>query len=140
MGWPTLASSLPNVVLTGFTPTNGGKSDPAAERKYENQYFDQSSPAHIGGGRQRPRQHAVDNAFLLEPERGNDAPIRIDDRRDAGIGGAHDRQTLLDGAEFRLVKMLIGPGAGAEPGIIGQVQKPPGPVFGSVTASGKMIS
>ncbi len=35
---------------------------------------------------------------LAETDLGENASIRIDDRRDAGIGGAHDRQTLLDGA------------------------------------------
>ena len=53
---------------------------------------------------------------------------RINDRGDAGIGGAHERQAFLDGADARLLQMLIGTGAVSEPAVIGDVDDPAGPL------------
>ena len=40
----------------------------------------------------------------------HDAAKGIDHRRDAGIGGAHERQAFLDGAQAGLGEMLVGAG------------------------------
>ena len=59
-----------------------------------------------------------------------DAAIGVGDHRDAGVGGADQRQALLDRAHPRHGEMLVGAGAAAEPGIVGDVHQPGGPVAG----------
>src|SRR4029079_5586396 len=71
-------------------------------------------------------QETVDDSLLLQTELAEDASVRIDDRRDAGVGRAHHWQTLLDGAKLCLMKMLIRTSARAEPRIVGDVQEPAG--------------
>src|SRR5439155_8646537 len=45
-----------------------------------------------------------------------------------GIGGAHQRQTLLDRAYARLLQVLVWPGAVAEPAVIGEIDEPARPL------------
>ena len=49
----------------------------------------------------------------------HDAAERIDHAGDSGIGGAHQRQAFGDGEHARLLEMLVGPGADAEPAVVG---------------------
>ena len=48
----------------------------------------------------------------------------VDDGRNAGIGGAHQREPEFDRAQARLREMLVGPGREAEPGVVGDIQHP----------------
>src|SRR4029077_14083431 len=84
---------------------------PAGDGKDENQEFDPKSKPHERRARQGRRQNAVDDSLFLQTELGQHASVRIDDSRDASVGGVYHRQALLDGAKFSLVKMLIGTGA-----------------------------
>ena len=82
------------------------------------------------------------HAFLAETDLGENAPVRIDHRRDAGIGGADDRQALLDGADSRLMKVLIGTRAGSEPGVVGDVEQParPAPLLGDIVGKDDLVA
>src|SRR5262245_31865645 len=100
------------------------KCEVAKKRKGENREFDPAPPHYEFRIRQSLRQKPVDGSFLLETKLGQYAPVGIDDGRDSGIGGAYHRQALFDGAKLCLMKMLIGTEAGAEPRIVGDVEKP----------------
>src|ERR1044072_1755714 len=67
--------------------------------------------AHIHGRLDRARQAGVEHAFEAEAEFAPRAAERIDHRRDAGVGGAHQRQAFLDRAPPRLLQKLAGAGA-----------------------------
>jgi hypothetical protein len=71
------------------------------------------------------------------PGRFRPAPAaRVDHRRDAGIGRAHQRQAHLDGADAGLRQMLVRAGDAAEPGVVGHLQDPVGPRGGAQMARG----
>src|SRR5215831_4633970 len=97
---------------------------PSANDERENQEFDPASPAREGRGRQGKRQKPIDHALPFQAERRKHAPVWIDDRRDARIGGAHHRQALLHRAELGLMKMLIRSCASAKPSVVGHVEEP----------------
>src|SRR5262249_41827765 len=73
------------------------------------------------------REGCIEHALGTERQRFDDAPERIDDRGNSAIGRPYQRKPLFDRAYSRLLKMLIGACAGAEPSIIGQVEEPTGP-------------
>src|SRR4029079_10339890 len=100
--------------------------EPRQQRKREHGEFQFGPVSHEDGRRKRARQQSIDHASLAETKLRNDATIRIDDRRDPGIGGADQRQTLFYGPNPRLLEVLIGAGAGAEPCVVGNVQEPSG--------------
>ena len=56
--------------------------------------------------------------------RGNSAIVRP--YGSVGIRGTHERQSLLDGTDARLMEMLVRAGSIAEPGIIGNIEQPAG--------------
>ncbi len=56
------------------------------------------------------------------------APARVEGGGDAGVGGADQRQALLHRAEAGGRQMLPRAGGVAEPGIVGDVDQPVGPV------------
>ena len=76
--------------------------------------------------------HAVFSGRLA-----SDASMRVDDGGNPCIGGTNQRQPLLDGAQTRLVQMLVGSGRGAEPGVVCQVQQPARPASVARHALGK---
>src|SRR5262249_56703139 len=57
----------------------------------------------------------------------DDAPERIDDCGNSAIGGPHQRKPLFDRAYSRLLEVLVGACAGAEPAVISQIEEPAGP-------------
>ena len=63
-----------------------------------------------------------------ERQRRDDAAERIDHRGNAGIGRAHQRQAFAIAQHARLLEMLVGPGADAEPAVIGQIDQPARPL------------
>jgi hypothetical protein len=88
------------------------------------------SPTSLGGGTARRKPCAgcslnSDSARQLQqslPTRPSSLSRRA--ARDAGIGCAHQRQALLDGAQARLLQMLVGTAADSEPAVIGQIEQP----------------
>src|SRR5207248_2985021 len=70
-------------------------------------------------------QGRIKYAFNTDRECCRDPAIRVGDGRDSGIGRAHERQPLLDGAQSRLGEMLARSGRVAEPGVVGDVQNEP---------------
>ena len=83
---------------------------------------------------------AVQYAFDAETEPGDDPSDRIHDGGDAGIGRAHQRQSLFDGAHPCLLKMLVRATRAAEPGIVGDVEQIAGPLALRRAAPGKIAS
>src|SRR4029079_18813442 len=81
-------------------------------------------PHYESRNRQSLGQKPVDDSFFLESKLAEHASVRIDNRRNACVGGAHHRQTLLDCAKLSLMEVLIGTGAAAEPGVVGHVEEP----------------
>ena len=73
-------------------------------------------------------QIGVGDTAFAEADLGENAAIRIDLRRDAGIGATDERQSLLDGAHARLMEVLVGPRAATEPRIVGEVKQPAWPL------------
>ena len=104
------------------------KKEPSEKRKYKNRNLDPAFPHYESRNRQSLGQKPVDNSFFLESELAEHASVRIDNRRNACVGGAHHRQTLLDCAKLSLMEVLIGTGAAAEPGVVGHVEKPARPL------------
>src|SRR6185312_13647598 len=68
------------------------------------------------------RRANVENAFLLGGQTVDDTAERIDHFGDAGIGDANQRQTLLDGAQARVVGVLGEADRAIEPGIVGDIE------------------
>ena len=67
------------------------KKEPTEERKDKNRDLDPAFPHYESRSRQSLRQKPVDDSFFFESELAEHASVRIDDRRDARVGGAHDR-------------------------------------------------
>ena len=74
--------------------------------------------------RKRPVEHGLDT----ERERFDDAPQRINHRRDPGVCGPHQWKALLDRPHPSLLEVLMGTGACTEPAVIGEVEKPTRPL------------
>src|SRR5262249_18826580 len=86
------------------------------------------APAGIKGCRDGLGQRRIEHAFGSERQGFDDAPQRIHHCGNSAIGGPHQRKPLLDRAYARLLKVLVGACAGAEPSVIGQVEEPAGPL------------
>ena len=69
-----------------------------------------SLKARINRRRQSRWQIGIQYAFDAETEPCDNTSRRIDDGRNAGIGGANERQAFFDGAHLRLLQMLVGAG------------------------------
>jgi hypothetical protein len=65
----------------------------------------------------------VEEARLPERKLGQDAPARVDDRRDAGVGRADERQPLLHGADAGLREVLVGTADLSEPRVVGDLEE-----------------
>src|SRR6516165_12313253 len=76
----------------------------------------------------RTRQWCVQHAFTGERQRADDASDRIDHGRDPGIGGARQRQTLLDRGHARLLQMLVRSAGISKPAVIGDIDDPARPL------------
>src|SRR3990170_1932037 len=101
--------------------------EPTRQRKRQHRDFENDSELNEERLRAHFWQVSVDDALLAEADLGENSSVRIDHRRDAGIGSAGDRQALFDGADLSLMKMLVGAGARSEPGIVGDVEQPARP-------------
>src|SRR6516162_10924154 len=80
----------------------------------------------IGSGRQRGRKGEVEDVFHPERRGFEDAAERVDNCRNASIGGPHKREALLNGAQPGLCQVLVRAWTGAEPAVIGEVEHPGG--------------
>src|SRR6185312_5944112 len=76
------------------------------------------------GRRNGRRQCGVEYAFDAKAQMCDISSQWVDDGGNAGICCTNDRQALLDGAQPRLLQMLIGTGRNSKPAIIGQVDDP----------------
>src|SRR5215472_16903084 len=85
------------------------------------------TPAGIERCRNGLGQRRIEHAFGSERQGFDDAPERIDDCGNSAIGGPHQRKPLFDRAYSRLLEVLVGACAGAEPAVIGQIEEPAGP-------------
>src|SRR5215469_9079918 len=76
----------------------------------------------------RTRQWSVQHAFTGERQRADDASDRIDHGRDPSIGGARQRQTLLDRGHACLLQMLVRSAGISKPAVIGDIDDPARPL------------
>ena len=83
---------------------------------------------------------AVDDAAHVKAEHRDNSAMRVDNRRDAIIGGADERQALLDGAHAGLMEVLARAGRVAEPAIVGDIDQQPGRSAPCTMAAGKIAS
>ena len=74
------------------------KCEVANKCKGENREFDPASPHYEFRNRQSLRQKSVDDSFLLQTKLAEHAPVGIDDRRDAGVGGAGEGDLFSPGS------------------------------------------
>src|SRR5690554_1537377 len=97
------------------------QSGRAQGRKQEGEQEGERRFARAGkeGRRQRGGQGPIEMSGNIQSKGGGDAPARVDDGGNAGIGGAYQRQAHLHRAEARLREVLVGAGYLAEPGVIG---------------------
>ena len=134
-------ASPPDAVRDGRPVRFAARVATGARGRARRRQASQGRPARHRSGRRwsaRAGAAAANRARLpRQGQRANDAAERIDHRRDAGIGGAHQRQAFLDRAHARLLQMLIGPGAAAEPAVIGDVEQPAGPLAARHGLAGK---
>src|SRR5438045_7684631 len=86
---------------------------------------------------ERARQGCIENSFGAERQRAKYPADRIDHGRNPGIGGAHQRQSFLDGADARLLQVLVGARALAEPSVIGEIEEPASPLAARYRIAGK---
>jgi len=73
-------------------------------------------------------QRRIEDAPSPEAEPSDDPAIGIDDRRNAGVGGAHQRQALFYGARPGDGKVLIRTDALPEPGVVHYIEQPSRPL------------
>ena len=66
----------------------------------------------------------VQHRFGAERRCNHFAAEAVDDDRNAGIGGAHQREPEFDCAKARLGEMLMRPRRQTEPRVVGDVQHP----------------
>src|SRR5262249_24298060 len=69
----------------------------------------------------------IENAFGAERQRRDDAAQRVNDRRNAGIRRARQRQSLFNGPYARLLEMLVRTWAAPEPAVVRQIEHPAWP-------------
>src|SRR5258708_3774815 len=82
-------------------------------------------------------QARIKHAFDAETEPRDNPSHWINHRGDAGVRRTNDWQALLDGAQPRLLKMLIRTCRNSEPPVICEVDDPAGPVIACCNATGK---
>ena len=91
----------------------------------------------INRRRQSGRQTGIQYAFEAKAELRDNTSRRINNRGNAGVSCANQRQAFLDGAQARLLQMLIGAGRDSEPAVIGQVNDPAGAIVARRNIAGK---
>src|SRR5262249_51112129 len=102
---------------------SGGRRPPArAEdpQKGNGDYHSDEAvtPAGVESARGGLRERRIEHALGPERQRFDDTPERIDDCGNSAIGGPHQRKPLFDRAYSRLLEVLVGACAGAEPTVV----------------------
>src|SRR6516162_6458869 len=123
------AQLRPEEGLRANCPASGRRPPPARAEHPQKSNGDYHcgegvTPAGIKGCRDGLGQRRIEHAFGSERQGFDDAPERIDDCGNPAIGGPHQRKPLFDRAYSRLLEVLIGACAGAEPAVIGQIEEP----------------
>ena len=123
-----------------------GLSAPGAPAKHEDQRNRKHQPdtdvagAHIERRLDAARQRASSTPSVPSGSEPTIAAERIDHRRNAGIGRAHQRQSLLDRPHPRLLQVLIGAGANPNQPSLVRLSIQPGRSPRGTASPGKMIS
>jgi len=90
-----------DVQISGSTLHEAASDDEQKRACHENGNWNISKSS-IKRRRQGRRQAGIQNTFNAEFEASDNPPRGIDNRGDAGVGGANHRQAFLDGTQPRL--------------------------------------
>ena len=126
----TLNSELPRPIAATNYERRG-------ENRGNNEPQPQVANPRVNRGGNWPRQPGIERSGAPERKRLHDAAQRVDHRRHAGIGGANERKTFLDGEHAGLLQMLVRPCTYAEPRVVGEVQEPARPFSRGHCLTGK---